>query len=78
MGSDLTSFINYSNTILDPVDGDPYTYRLSQTRDRSQFLVHLENRFADHELNLVDSSHLPLSRAYAYVDDLSDRYPYAW
>lgn len=78
VGSDLASFINYSNTILDPVDGDPYTYRLSQTRDRSQFLVHLENGFTDHELNLVNSSHLPFSRAYAYVDNLSDRYPYAW
>lgn len=78
VSSELTSRINYSDSITDPSDGEYFTYRLSQWRDRSQFLVHLENSSTSREMNLTNVLIPQIDYVYASVTNLSDRFPYVW
>ena len=83
MSKSLVNPIGYgSDKIYDPLDGTPYTYRVSKNYDQAQFMAYLENPRFERSIEITKQTlpSLLVSQAYALDTsniDFTKRYPYS-
>ena len=83
MSKSLVNPIGYgSDKIYDPLDGTPYTYRVSKNYDQAQFMAYLENPRFERSIEIAKQTlpSLLVSQAYALDTsniDFTKRYPYS-